>query len=88
MTNFFMNISDYKKDFVDVVEFFKSDITALRTGRASTAIVENIMVEAYGTHQPLKGTASISVADAKTLNLLWLGEGYMFLEVIGVELYV
>ncbi len=64
-----MNIADFKKDFEDVVEFFKTDITALRTGRASTAIVENIMVEAYGTHQQLKGTASITVADAKTLNI-------------------
>ncbi len=64
-----MNITDFKKDFEDVVEFFKTDITALRTGRASTAIVENIMVEAYGTSQQLKGTASITVADAKTLTI-------------------
>jgi ribosome recycling factor len=64
-----MNLAEFTKDFDAVVEFFKTDITGLRTGRASSAIVENVMVEAYGTHQPLKATASISVADAKTLNI-------------------
>lgn len=62
-----MNINDFKKDFQQVVEFLKNDITQLRTGRASTAMVEDILVEAYGTHQPLKATASITVTDAKTL---------------------
>jgi ribosome recycling factor len=62
-----MNLSEYKKDFEDVIEFFKTDIAGLRTGRASTAMVENVMVEAYGSHQQLKATASITVADAKTL---------------------
>jgi ribosome recycling factor len=64
-----MNIQDYKKDFVAVVDFLKQDITSLRTGRASTAMVDSIFVEAYGTKQPLKATASISVSDAKTITL-------------------
>lgn len=64
-----MNISDFKGDFEKVLEFLKKDISALRTGRASTAMVEDISVEAYGTRQPLKAVASISVADPKTLNI-------------------
>jgi len=62
-----MNINDFKGDFDKGIEFFKHDITGLRTGRASTAMVEDISIEAYGTYQPLKSLASISVSDPKTL---------------------
>lgn len=64
-----MNINEYKAEFNKVIDFLKNDITGLRTGRASTAMVEDISVEAYGTRQPLKAVASISVADPKTLNV-------------------
>lgn len=63
-----MNYTQENKGmFNKAVEFFKHDITSLRTGRASSAIVEDVMVEAYGVRQPLKAVASITVQDAKTL---------------------
>ncbi len=64
-----MNLADFKADFKAVIDFLKTDIAGLRTGRASTAMVENIMVEAYGTRQSLRATASIIVSDAKTLTI-------------------
>ncbi len=64
-----MNISDFKSDFDKAIEFFKEDISGLRTGRASSAIVEDIMVEAYGTYQTLKSVASINIPDAKTVSI-------------------
>lgn len=64
-----MNTLDYKEQFEKCAEFFKSDIASLRTGRANTAMVEDVTVEAYGTRQPIKAVASISIADAKTLNV-------------------
>lgn len=64
-----MNVNDFKKDFAQVVDFFKTDISQLRTGRASTAMVEDISVEAYGSRQPLKAVGTIMVADAKTLTV-------------------
>lgn len=64
-----MNINDFKSDFVKVIDFLKQDIAGLRTGRASTVMVEDVQVEAYGTRQPLKAVASISIADPKTLNV-------------------
>ncbi len=64
-----MNINEFKGDFVKVVDFLKQDISGLRTGRASSAMVEGILVEAYGIKQPLKAVASIVVQDAKTLVL-------------------
>jgi ribosome recycling factor len=64
-----MQIADFKGDFSQAIDFLKNDITGLRTGRASAAIVEDISIEAYGTHQPLKSLASINVPDAKTVNV-------------------
>lgn len=64
-----MNLHEHKAEFVAVVDFLKSDIAALRTGRASAAMVENIFVDAYGSSQPLKAVASISISDAKTVVL-------------------
>jgi ribosome recycling factor len=63
-----MNIlSDYKEQFVQAIEHLKRDILTLRTGRATPALVEDILVEAYGTKQPLKSVASIVALDAKTI---------------------
>lgn len=64
-----MHISEHKKDFQGAIDFLKADISALRTGRASTAMVEDITVEAYGSRQQLKATASIVVSDPKTLTI-------------------
>jgi ribosome recycling factor len=62
-----MQINDFKDDFNKVIEFLKTDISGLRTGRASSAMVDTITVEAYGIRQPLKAVASITVVDQKTL---------------------
>ena len=65
-----MNISKTNIElFEKSIEFLRQDISSLRTGRATPALVEDITVEAYGTKQPLKAVASISVADAKTINV-------------------
>lgn len=61
--------SEYKGDFNKTIEHLKHEITSLRTGRATPALVEDISVEAYGTKQQLKALASISVLDAKTLSV-------------------
>ena len=59
----------YKENFEKAIDFLKNDITGLRTGRASVAMVEDIIVEAYGAKQALKATASIILADSKTINI-------------------
>src|SRR3989338_239250 len=60
---------NYNEQFSKVIEHFKGELSTLRTGRATPALVEDITVEAYGVKQPLKSLASISVADAKTLTV-------------------
>ncbi len=50
-----------------VVEGLKRDLSMLRTGRASPALVENLVVDYYNTPTPLKQIASISVPDARAI---------------------
>jgi len=46
------------------VDAMERDFAAIRTGRASTALVERIPVEFYGTPTPINQLASISVPEA------------------------
>jgi ribosome recycling factor len=46
------------------VEVMERDLQGVRTGRASTALVERILVEYYGTPTPLNQLAGISVPEA------------------------
>ena len=64
-----MNLNEFKTEFTKVIDFLKTDINQLRTGRATTAIVDGITVEAYGTRQPLKAVGTIMVADAKSITI-------------------
>lgn len=65
-----MDASDLKALYDDVrrrmnaqVEFVRKEIAGVRTGRASTALLENVHVEAYGTRMPLNQVASLSVPE-------------------------
>jgi len=46
------------------VEAMERDFAAIRTGRASTSLVERIMVDYYGTPTPLQQIAGISTPDS------------------------
>ena len=73
-----MNITDsHKEQFDKAIEYLRSEISGLRTGRATPALVEDISVLAYGTKQALKAVASISVSDAKTLTIEPWDKGLM-----------
>jgi ribosome recycling factor len=62
-------ISKRQGEFDQAVEFLKGDIAGLRTGRANPTMVENIIVEAYGSNMQLVGIASISTPDARTIQV-------------------
>jgi ribosome recycling factor len=60
-------IEKRKNDFEKALERFKEELNQLRTGRASGALVENILVDYYGTKSPLKQVASISIPEPRTI---------------------
>ncbi len=63
------NFSGIKDKSEDIKKKFQNEISSLRTGRATPAFVENIMVDSYGAKMPLKHAASINVEDARTLRI-------------------
>ncbi len=56
-----------KIEFQKTIDHFKEELSQIRSGRAHPALLDRIMVEAYNRPTPLRGVASISVPDAKTL---------------------
>lgn len=56
-----------KTQYQQVVTHYKEEISALRTGRASSALVDGIIVEAYGSKMPLNQVANISIPEAKMI---------------------
>lgn len=65
---------DAKKRMAGAIEALHHEFLGLRTGRASTVILEPIKVDAYGTPTPLTQLATVSVADARLLTVnVWDG---------------
>jgi|WetSurMetagenome_2_1015567.scaffolds.fasta_scaffold84884_3 ribosome recycling factor len=62
-------VQQAQNEFTKIMDFLRSEFSRLQIGRASAALVEGLMVEAYGSRQSLKGMASISVPDAKTVQI-------------------
>ena len=60
-------LSDTDSRMQKSVEALKRDLNTIRTGRASPALVENLMVDYYGVPTPLNQLASISVPEARLL---------------------
>lgn len=51
------------------VEALRHELTKLRTGRASTALVDHLKVNYYGSEVPLSQVASVAVADSRSLTI-------------------
>ncbi|MEK7652980.1 MAG: ribosome recycling factor [Patescibacteria group bacterium] len=63
-----MNIIESNQgEFNKAIEHFKTDIATLKTGRANPAILDGVVVEAYGAKTPLNQLASISVPEARSI---------------------
>ncbi len=64
-------IDDIKKDtsvrMQKALDMLQQSFSKLRTGRASTALLEHLRVDFYGSDVPISQTASVVVEDARTL---------------------
>ncbi len=68
-----MSFNELKNDMqtrvAKTVESLKKDFAGLRTGRASTALLDNIMVDAYGSMVPINQVGTVSVPEARMLSV-------------------
>ncbi len=51
------------------VEALRFELTKLRTGRATTALVDHLKVNYYGSDMPLTQVASVAIADARSITI-------------------
>jgi ribosome recycling factor len=65
-----MDVSDLKGLFAEVkkrmdgqIEFVRKELAGVRTGRATTGLLDSVHVEAYGSRMPLNQVASLSVPE-------------------------
>lgn len=60
-------IDQVKKTGGEAVASFKEELSRLRAGRSSSAMVERLSVDAYGSAMELRQIASITTPDARTI---------------------
>jgi ribosome recycling factor len=60
-------IDEKRADLEKIVEHFRDEMGKLRTGRANPSLVENVLVDYYGTKTPLKQLATISVPEPRVI---------------------
>jgi ribosome recycling factor len=64
-----MDKSDLQRRMHGAVDALRHDLSGLRTGRASTALLDTIHVEVYGANMPLNQVATVSVPEPRMLSV-------------------
>ncbi len=66
------NITHLDSGLQEVSDWLSREYSHVHTGRATPIILDSVMVEAYGSFQPIKNVGSVSVEDARTLRIsIW-----------------
>ena len=63
------NKVDLQRRMHGAVEALKHDLAGLRTGRASTALLDPVTVEVYGAHMPINQVGTISAPEPRMLSV-------------------
>ena len=61
--------ADLERRMHGAVESLKGDLGGLRTGRASTSLLDPVTVEVYGAHMPLNQVATVSAPEPRMLSV-------------------
>ncbi|SFP38720.1 ribosome recycling factor [Sphingomonas rubra] len=61
--------TDIQRRMAGAVEALKHDLGGLRTGRASTVLLDPVTVEVYGSHMPLSQVATVSAPEPRMLSV-------------------
>ena len=62
-----LNVSEIHNRMEKAIESFKKDLSGLRVGRASSSMLDQINVNAYGSLMPLNQISTVSVPEARML---------------------
>ena len=62
-------LSDCSERMKSSCDFFVEDIKSIRTGRATTSLLENIKVDYHGSIMPLNQLSQISLSDQRSMTV-------------------
>ena len=60
-------ISSHENNMTKAVEFLQNELKSVRTGRAAPGLVENLVVDYYGSPTPLKSLATIAAPEPASI---------------------
>ena len=63
------DLNEIKRRMQGAVQSLKQELSGLRTGRATSGMLEPVQVEAYGTHMPLNQLATVTVPEPRLLSV-------------------
>ena len=63
------DLNHIEKKMKNTIENLNSNYTGIRTGRASTGLVDNLLIDAYGQNMKLKDLATVSVPESRTIKI-------------------
>ncbi|MCF6219851.1 MAG: ribosome recycling factor [Robiginitomaculum sp.] len=63
------DLADIKRRMGGAIAAMKTEFNSLRTGRAHTAILDNVTVEAYGSRVPLNTVGAINIPEPRMLSV-------------------
>ena len=63
------DISDIKRRMDGALTALKTEFSGLRTGRASAALLDKVMVDAYGSQMPLSQVGTVSVPEPRMITV-------------------
>ncbi len=64
-----MDFNDYERRMQGAVDALHKEFQGLRTGRASTNLLDNIVVEVYGSKMPINQVATVSAPEPRLLTV-------------------
>jgi ribosome recycling factor len=64
-----INLDDFKARMEKSMDVYKKELSVLRTGRASAALIDDITVDYYGTPTPIAQVAQVAVPEASQLTI-------------------
>ena len=62
-------IKDARQRMDKTIDAFRIEISKIRTGKATTALLDGVKVDYYGTMSPLNQVGSVSVLDVHTISI-------------------
>jgi ribosome recycling factor len=63
------DFTKFKNKTKEIEEWLKKEFAGIRTGRAAISLLDNVLVESYGSKVPLSSVGNLSVEDARMIRI-------------------